>query len=513
MFEVESRLKLLPTAQLLLAGGDARLRVDGAKGVNRYGCSPLPTPHVAAFGSSTATSISKAGFAAADRLRSRLLAAFDDEAHELIYARELNRIRKELLQLSGLADLRGLETVMAASGTDLHLIAAQIAAGSAVAPTRVIMMEATETGRGVAAALKGRHFSSRSALGRVAHEGTPVSDECGIELASVAIRMSDGRARPIAEVDEEVNSLVTAAVAKGQRVLLIAIDVSKTGLIAPSSSCVLALRQRHRETVEVLVDACQFRIAPATLRAYLEHDCMVALTGSKFVTGPAFSGALLIPAAAASRLRHRVMPRAMSAYSTRAEWPRNWEASAWLDDIENFGLLLRWEAALAELKAFRLVPENVVSQVARAFADAVIKRLNEDPAFEALPTTSINRRHLIDTDSWDRIPTIFPFLLLRRDHGQARRLLTREQTQAVYQTQQSGLFGNSSPSLAGMHCQLGQPVACGDRDGVAIAALRLCLSSRMISEAAATMDGVHDLIRQAMTALDRTAALADTIAH
>jgi hypothetical protein len=39
------------------------------------------------------------------------------------------------------------------------------------------------------------------------------------------------------------------------------------------------------------------------LRAYLQHGLPVAVTGSKFLTGPAFSGALFVPPSAAQRLK------------------------------------------------------------------------------------------------------------------------------------------------------------------------------------------------------------------
>jgi hypothetical protein len=36
--------------RLIVTGGDARLALDGASGVNRYGCGPAPDPGVAPFG-------------------------------------------------------------------------------------------------------------------------------------------------------------------------------------------------------------------------------------------------------------------------------------------------------------------------------------------------------------------------------------------------------------------------------------------------------------------------------
>ncbi len=56
---------ILETGALLTAGGDSRIELDETSGVNRYGCAPAPDPEIAPYGSSTASTISPAAFAAA----------------------------------------------------------------------------------------------------------------------------------------------------------------------------------------------------------------------------------------------------------------------------------------------------------------------------------------------------------------------------------------------------------------------------------------------------------------
>ena len=461
------------TAQLLAAGGDARIALDPDSGANRYGCPPFPDPELAAFGSSTASVISTLGFAAADQLRNRLAAA--TETRDVIGAREFERIRAELMRLCDLSDLPGLETVFTSSGTDMHFLAGQLASGAQDKPTLAIMVEARETGSDVAAAL---------------------SVSGSMEIASVPIRLDDGSPRPATEVDAEVEALVAAAAAQGRRILLILVDVSKTGLIAPSPACVARLHGRLPESLDVLVDACQFRIATATLRAYLEQGFMVGLTGSKFIAGPTFSGVLLIPSAAAPRLRSNFRRRAAEENPGHAD----------------FGLLLRWEAALAELRAFRAQPENAVRDFLQAFALAVHHRLAKDAVFELLPTLPLARRPLAEATGWDSVQTIFSFLLYRHHPHAARVPLNSEETAQVSRLLQLDLSGDgnfTSGKIAALRCQLGQPVACGMRDGVAVSALRLCVSARLIVEAVAN-DGVGAtaVIERAMAALDKTAQLA-----
>ncbi len=212
-------------------------------------------------------------------------------------------------------------------------------------------------------------------------------------------------------VEAEVESKIADAAKSGRRALLTLIDVSKTGMIAPSPKSALAIRRRFPEAVDVLVDACQFRLSRASLRAYLEQGFMVALTGSKFLTGPTFSGALLVPRTLARRLKRQSLPPALGAYSARAEWPAGWTAARQLPNAVNYGLLLRWEAALDELRAFRSIPDHEVAAILSEFAEAAQTRLAMDPAFEALPVPTLDRQPLVDAGNWDEIPTIFPFLL------------------------------------------------------------------------------------------------------
>jgi hypothetical protein len=496
---------LPPTAELLVHGGDMRIAPDPALGTNQYGCRPLPDAGLLAFGSSTASVVSGAGFAAADSLRQQLLRAAETEAHPTIYARELGRMRRELLELCGVAAGRP-ECVFAASGTDIHLLAAQLVGNGQNEMPLTVMAEAAETGSGVPSALAGRHFSARSALGVDVVQGATMAGN--MQVVAVPVRQVDGTLRETAAVDAEVAAQVRQAVAARRRVLLVLTDVSKTGLIAPSPACVIALHRQFAGKVEVLVDACQFRLAPATLRAYLERGFMVALTGSKFVGGPSFSGALLVPESSARRLRWRALPPAVAAYSSRAEWPGNWAAADALGDAANFGLLLRWEAALTELRSFRALPETEVHDFLQAFAAAVCGRLADSPSFEALPVASLDRRSLLDRPAWDQVQTIFPFLLYRPLAG-GRKPLNRSETQQVYRLLQDDLSG--SGDLLSLRCQLGQPVACGERDGTAVSALRLCASARLAVEALQGRDQAQRVIGHAIAALDKAALIVSAL--
>ncbi|MDO9167778.1 MAG: hypothetical protein Q7U18_01610 [Methylobacter sp.] len=481
-------LSNLPSiGKLLIADGDERLALDPLSGLNKYGCGPLPDPELLAFGSSTASVISIEGFDVANRLRQKLLETIGTQPPTAVYALEIQRIRQEWLQLCELSDLAGLKLIFSSSGTDIHAIATQYTASGASKPPLIIMVEANETGSGVASALI----------------ENSVTDTSAVEVVQVSIRLDDGTPRPLSAIDDEVEALVNKAVASDRRVLLILVDQSKTGLIAPSPACVIALHRRFTDNIEVLVDACQFRIGIPTLRAYLEQGFMIALTGSKFLTGPSFSAALLLPLTVAERLKKRTFPRGLLSCSSRAHWPTDWIGAEHMDNAANFGLLLRCEVALEELRRFRAMPQTAVIDFLQTFAQTIRQRLDSDPHFESLPVPQLDRSPLIEANSWDHLQTIFPFLLYHPQSA-GRIALSREETLHVYRQLPIAL---DLGDICAIRCQLGQPVACGTRNGIAVSALRLCLSSRLIVEATTQGDKGITVIKDALLALDKTALL------
>ena len=481
---------IAPTEHLLNQGGDLRIAVDPTSGRTRYLCASRPQAQLG-FGSSTASVVSPRGFAAADRLRSRLAAAASQEAPEIAYGRELQRMRGELAALCGLDDLAGLEILFAASGTDIHLVLGQLLCAGRERPTFAIGIEPGETGSGVPQALRGAHFSSRTALGREVCEGAAAGAAGVTQLIAVTAREADGTPRSAGLIASELEAAVTHLAASGH-LLLTVTDLSKTGLLSFDLAQVLDLRRRFPGRVDVLVDACQFRLSSASLRAYLDQDCLVAVTGSKFLGGPTFSGALLIPPAFAARLSSQTAPPGLDAYVAGADLPTGWRSAQDLAPAANLGLLLRWEAALAELRAFQAVPDWQIARTLQAFERATLAGLAADPMFERLPTPRPDRRVLGDA-GWDAVPTIFPFLL-RRPGG---RYFTVAETTAVYR------------SLGAEGLLIGQPVACGARDGAAISALRFCASARLVTDALCE-DGAGEaaMLGAAAKALARVAETA-----
>jgi hypothetical protein len=503
------RLQLAParndpgdaTAQRLTEGGDDRIVLRG-DGRNAYGCTARPDESLLAFGSSTASTVSAEAFAAASQLHDELRREPGRLPHRL------QGQRQRLLALVGAPP--GTDLVWGASGTDLHLIATQLAAPGPAGTARLqaVMAEAAETGSGVPAALAASHFGDRSCQGGPVQAGAALAAAAALPAPGrVALRHEDGQPRSAAEIDAEFTALAAQVVASGRHCLLLLTDLSKTGLLAPTPACARRLQLRFAGRLQVLVDACQFRLAPQTVAAYLGQGFMVAVTGSKFVGGPAFCGALLLPHRVARAARRQPLA-ALRPYSVRSDWPHDWTTAAVLDDRPNLGLMLRWQAALTELQALRAVPDSAIAAFLQTWGAAVAARLAADAHFQPLAVPALHRGGPgivgVDAGAWDRWQTIFPFILR---HGGVP--LSREQTAHLHRQLQLPAQQPGPDGRAGRF-QLGQPVACGSVGGQPLSALRLCTSARWAAQCAGDAARTETAIAQAMQALDRLAELVAT---
>jgi hypothetical protein len=220
---------------------------------------------------------------------------------------------------------------------------------------------------------------------------------------------------------------------------------------------------------------------------------MVAVTGSKFLTGPAFSGALFVPPAEARKLDGKAILPALGDYCGRGDWPATWLGRGLLPDRPNPGMLLRWQAAAHELAAFRALPEAEVAAFLTRFGTEVSATLADLPGLELLAAPKLDR---VAPEGWDARRTIFAFLPANRDGP-----LSPEAVQALHRR----LLLEPTP------IQLGQPVGVGLRDGRPLTTLRLSASARLIVEALTTPHGGEVVIERARAALKATAALASAL--
>lgn len=493
------QLLSVPLEQLLVSGSDTRSTIDERTGLNSFGCSPSPRPEAFGFGSCTASSISGEAFRLVEQERDDLLKLSSPlnlaSRKDLLEAKTEN-LRSALKQVLAL-EKTAVEIVFSPSGTDgtLHaLFLARIL--SRMAPLDSIVVASDATGSGVPHALSGRHFSAVTAAGVAVTQGGPIAGLSeNVTLISLPLRGPDGVLRDPSKLDQELFDTVARSVAAGHHVLLQIMDISKLGGRYPGPDCLRAIQRQFANSVHIVVDACQMRISLARLQWHLAQGHMVLISGSKFFTGPPFSGALLVPASLSSPLEtvHQVPP-GLQDYTDSSAWPRAWRTlRAAMPDRVNFGQYFRWIAAMEEMRAYFSIPPGfrcaALHQFAAMATDIIQSRcpdllLLEEWQYstEEIHSEEIHSEEIDEAEMGAR--TIFPFLVRR---GKAWNSFEESKTlySALNQDVTARLSVSLSPQekvIASTLCHIGQPVSMAQGDSKRAGALRICASARTVSQ-------------------------------
>jgi hypothetical protein len=462
--------------RLLTSGGDTRLDIDPASGRNRYACGSRPGAAVP-FGSCTSSTVSPRGFAAAEEAARWIASAADPYAA----AEELAKVTRERLrELLTLPD--DIDLALGPSGTDIELLVLALAAGSADRPVINILVGPSEVGSGTPLAAAARHYDVRTASGGQAIVGQPVAPDLAarVHVRTVDLRTQRGDMLSESEIDAAVIELFLEANQADAVILLHVVAHSKTGVHAPSLSCVERLRGASDDVV-VVVDAAQGRFSRRGLREALQNDYLVMFTGSKFYGGPPFSGALAVP----SRFRparqgiHK-LPDGFGAYFSAAEMPEAWsDIRRSLPNEPNLGLLLRWSAAIAEMDAYYRVPSDLRLSVLRFFEAEVPRILGGSSVIRLLPVFP----PLYD-DSSHRLleskTTVFGFWVTPPGAREPLGKAELKQLHFDLATDLSASYDASQQEIMSRQFHVGQPVDLGQAGFI----MRVALGGELITRVA-----------------------------
>ncbi|MDX5931302.1 hypothetical protein [Acidiphilium acidophilum] len=471
---------LIGTAETIMeTGGDVRLLRDPQSNLNGYGCSHRPRPWAITYASSTASSISERGYEAADRIRLRATAEMLISRNRHALSNEANQIRRSIARSLRLP--AGSAVVLAASGTDCELLALAIAhLSTADCPLTTILLAPEETGSGVPMAAVGKHFAIDTANGHDVIKEAPIAGfRDDTALVSIPLRDEKAEVRPRLDIQADILEAIESALHRGRKVILHVLDLSKTGLLAPTMSFLRDICGRYAGHIEIIVDACQMRMAPERLQAYLALGAIVQITGSKFLTGPPFAGAALLPPAIAKRLSTGRLPAGLNAYSSRGDWPASAFAAQNLPSGANYGLILRWSAALAELRAFAKVSNRRKALTIARFKATIEGIIQGHRIFILQPSPVLER----ESEGWDTARTVFSFAVRRKpdsneclDPSEMRRLyhwLNADCSEAFEDP--------SERTLAARICHIGQPVSLPNSYGGKTGWLRVSAGARLFS--------------------------------
>jgi len=458
-------------ADLMTDGGDGRIRLDPATGLNRYFSAARPRD-ILAYASSTANDISPAAYARSEQVLHEIGPAPSPER----YRARLEALRARIRAAYNLDD--AVAVVFAPSGTDLEYVALACVRGRAPAGTNAILLGADEVGSGCIQSAHGLYFAAETALGLAVTAGDPVPGLGGadVDLIDIPVRDPDGRVRPSDEIAARMLASIAGAREAGRHSLVHIVHGSKTGLILPSLADIGRLQSQGATLV---VDACQARITSEAVRSYLDRDAIVFVTGSKFMGGPPFSGFALVPRNLAENAPP--LPEGFASIFRRAEWPTAWAGADTLPDSVNLGLLLRLEASIFELERFQHLPAAEVERVILAFHAAIRAEIVDKTA--ARRVAPYPPGHIEDADTHPielRTLSTLDLSALKPDGA------TFEDAQAWHKAM----------ALSGV--RIGQPVKCVRLDtGGWGATLRIGLSMPQVVEAAEL--GIEGLVSRFAT--------------
>lgn len=347
-----------PVEALLLIDGDERARLNPETGLNRYGCRAVATHDALALSACSANEPSDRGLAAADSAREALMRSLLSNTMSQALTTLAARCQARILQWLGVRPHTAATVILTDSGTNATQLAA-IAAHSGPNPSVAIVVGPLETGREIPeAAAHGPSF--------VKLETIPVRDP------------ATGQAYDSATLADLIALRVKAAHAKGQDVVLHVLEGSKTGLAAPGIDGVRTLMAEFPAGLKIIADFCQMR-PHSDAQPYLAMGAAIVTTGSKFMGGPAFSGAAILPP--------------------------DWRGSAPIETVIRPGTALRWEAALAEGESYwRLDPLRRASGLTR-FIQSVREASADFPEVDVLDDAQAThivalRVKDIETDGW-----------------------------------------------------------------------------------------------------------------
>lgn len=361
-------------ASIMTTGGDDRIFIKATEQRNKFLTSPVPEDsETIVRSSSTSCSSSSIGFAAAQKIFETLKknpsnASFSDVAQSI-----RNRIR----QYWGTNDC---SIILSPSGTDAEFIPSLAALarhpewGSNTKKKLVtnIVVANGEVGSGTTLAAGMRHFSITTPQSSTVSSGNMLSgiSEEMIDVIGIKVRNDFGIIIPAKEVEEKIAKILHQAIDIDHGIAVLHMThVSKTGLSGPTENFIAEMKDKYNDSLLIVVDAAHLRFTQETSTRWLNNGYWILITGSKFIGGASFSGALLIPqkdATLLAKISSNTIPKGLGDYFSPDDVdPLFASIAESLPKWHNTGLLLRWESALANAKIF--LQTNPTSQ-ARAIS-------------------------------------------------------------------------------------------------------------------------------------------------
>ncbi len=474
-----------PTEIMLMSGGDVRLNIDDKNLLNVYGCRPFPRPEAFTFASSTATSISNYAYNRAEKARVKLI----KNSLKNGLKRGAQQFSEKLkVQLSNVFNLGNEgEIIFSPSGTDSALQIGAIAQVITEKSITHIVVASDETGSGVSLAVSGSHFAKNTALGHETVKGERINGFRDVKVLEIPLRDGVGDLKTSEVLDEEVLSAVKRCHSNGDYIVLHVVDQSKLGYQAPSPEAIEEAKNIENKLLQVVIDASQLRIDSEDINNYIQEEYIITITGSKYYTGPPFSGALILPKKVTKTLiaSDKKLPEGLTEYFNATDWPKSWKCSSHLSKGANYGSYMRWNAAISEMKRYYTTPLALRNLGIEQFCNFVEESIFQAPFLEQLFVSDFESKNESKENEirLRNIRSIFPFFVLKEGMP-----LPQEKMALLYRLLNQDISESFSKAsieaqrVAAQKCHIGQPVKVKYGKNQPSAVVRISLGARIISD-------------------------------
>ncbi len=384
-------------SKLLSGGGDERIFTN-EEGLNKYFVNPAWYKNIIYRGSCTCSPLNPESKVALEALNLRT----DAEKYEVLVEEQ----RKELKHLVNPKVKNKCEVFLASSGSDLNyfplLFQCLLNPGK---PVHNVITAYEELGTGSVTAASGKYFFELNQFGEQVEKGTDISPDLKVVPHLFKARSDNGE-------------ILDHGKAMAEKLLQLSSEPAVVGnLVIGSKSGIednITIIPRVREDVLWVIDICQVRVTPELINRILDLGAMIMVTGSKFYQAPPFCGALLVPTKIVEKLQK------LDDYSPARNFKNIFSKHNFPESLTglrsefrndpNYGLLMRWEAALNEMRQLSKCSVNEVVELTASWFK-LVRQIMEDQSdvFELMPDVDLTNKTIISFRIKRKDGTYFDF--------------------------------------------------------------------------------------------------------
>lgn len=465
-FDKPDILKISQSIETILQdGGDVRIELDPQTQLGKYGTRLTPKENVINFSSCTANNITQTAYTKACQIRDEWLKFIDTHPDDIenMLTEEYSKIKSKILALLGIEQTHDI--VLSPSGTDAEYIANYLI-HSLNSQKRIIniVISPLEIGNGSIHAASDRYFSIKSPNNTSANLYEKIRQPNIDKMEQISLRDEEGNIKTQNELFQELHSIVKQYDTPNTVIIVHSIDSSKTGIGGPTMSTITQLEESisHAQVYRI-IDAAQLRIAKENIMIYSQEKSMIIITGSKFIGGPPFCGAVLVPKNISLNISEPLPAQGLNCFFNHCCFSKSMRSIANQFPLDfNIGLLMRWLLAIDTMEQFYQLNTNDIEAFLNDIYQAISRIFSHYPDFILSNNPPLQRSD--KNHYWDEIPTIYTFEVI---HPGSKEKLNYEALYSIYKI------------LNQQHnCCIGQPVKISTNR----ATLRLALSAQQIIE-------------------------------